>query len=130
MHEEPWLPRGNLCQERTHPARMRSQPLVFLSRPSSKMLVEQPEAPVQLGLVVAPVIVEPASHDGIHQLCEVSQGLVAALLEVPTPHGLSYRFTRHRTDTRIEAVEVLTLLVPGSPRSKLVSQERERHVLM
>src|SRR6266851_1804327 len=130
MHEEVRRPSGHLHQERPRSAIVAPQPLVFLSRPTSQMLVQEPEALVQLGFVVASVIVEPASHNGIYHLCQVPQGLVTAPVQVPVAHSLPYRLARCRADTRTKAVEQPAVLAPGSARSELIPRECKCHVLV
>src|SRR5207253_9859377 len=76
------------CDVRQHPPSphlVASQPLVLASSPTNEVFVERPESRIQLGLVEAPVVVDPPLHDHVEHARKGAQGLVAAFVELPVP---------------------------------------------
>ena len=104
------------------------QSLEFLHRPSNEMLVDAHGQGVQLGAIEGPVIVDPASHQGIDALGETRQGHAAAPIEVPVPDLLANRLPRLLAHGRRKAhKEPSSSFRPASPEG--IAEEVEAGVL-
>src|SRR5216683_1331886 len=118
---------GQPCHRTPFPA---LEPFIFPASPPHQVPVEPPEEAEQLGLVEAPVIVDPPLHDAVEHLRKVVQGFVTALGPVPGADLRSHGLDRVLADRREEAHEMLPVLALGQPGTKRVPQERERRDLM
>src|SRR6266566_1977101 len=100
VDEEVRLASRDVRQHPPSPHLVASQPLVLPPSPTNQVFVERPESRMQLGLVETPVVVDPPLHDHVEHPRKVTQGLVAAFVELPAPdfppHRLAGLVTHRR----------------------------------
>src|SRR5690242_17622447 len=81
---------------------------------------------MQLGLVEAPVVVDPTLHDVVEHPRKVREGLVTAVGQVPGTQHLAHRLDRLLAGRGQEAHEVPPGPADRQPGPERVPEERER----
>src|SRR5215471_10262625 len=121
--KQPRLPTCHLNEPMCGASMVPAEPLVFPHGPTNQKVVEMTEDWVQLGLVEAPVVQNPAAQDRIPHARQVINGLVAPHGQSPAPHLLAHLGHRLRAHRRREVDEELAPSILRPPRAKRVAQE-------
>ena len=107
-----------------------SQSFVFAHGPAHQVLVDAVERPEQLGAVEGTLVVDPASHVGVHRSREIAKGRAAAQVQPPASDRVADRFRGLVRDRRAEADEHRAAFAEGCSGTKRVAQEVELLVLV
>src|SRR6266568_2556934 len=74
------------------PSWVAAQPFIFPFGPSHEVLIDASEKWIQPGLVEAAIVVDPALHRAVDQLCQVPKSRPTAQIEPPPSQLLPSRF--------------------------------------
>src|SRR3954468_22372601 len=103
-----------------------TEPFVLPTRPTDQGAFQVPENWGQRRPIESAIVVHPAAYRGIHQSCQILQGLIVPRgCQPPITDRRPDRLARLVTHSGKEAHERLPPIVLGSPGPKRVAQKVE-----